>query len=333
MKYENLPINEVELDIDNPRIKQYVEMYKDHVSSEGIALALSAGGNSDNTSSYRALKESIKTNGGIINPIIVNRKSNGSLVVIEGNTRLQIYKEFNKNDPTGPWSHIIAMVYDNMEINHIHAIRLQAHLVGPREWDPYSKAKYLYQLSEIDHLPMTTIISYCGGKSRDVHKFIEAYKDMKESYIPQAEYMGMDPDPREFSKFAELQNGTVVHALVKKGFSKNDFAKWVLEGKIDNAQNVRRLPDILSDPIAKKEFLKSNISQAIKHLHLDEKKNKLLENISTDSLVTELVQRFQHIEYAEVRNLKSNFLYSNQKTHLFDLSEELKGLLEDIQND
>ena len=161
MEYRELPIDEIDLDLDNPRIKQYLEIYSGNITSENIALALSAsGGSSGTTSTYSALKESIKVNKGIINPIIVNKTSDGRLVVIEGNTRLQIYKEFAVADCDGPWKKIISIVYNNLPIEQIHAIRLQAHLVGPREWDPFSKAKYLNQLSNIDKLPMAMIVSF-----------------------------------------------------------------------------------------------------------------------------------------------------------------------------
>lgn len=164
MEYIKLSIDKVELDIKNPRIQQYLEIYGDDITSDGIALALNSSSGASSTSSYQTLKESIKVNGGIINPIIVNKYSDGKLVVIEGNTRVQIYKEFALADPEGPWKEIIAIVYDNLPETDIHAIRLQTHLVGPRDWDPFSKAKYLNQLSNIDKLPMATIISFCGGK-------------------------------------------------------------------------------------------------------------------------------------------------------------------------
>ena len=204
MEYKKLPIDQVELDLANPRIKQWLEIYGDDITSEGIALALSASSGTSSTSTYSALKESIRVNKGIINPIIVNRTSEGKLIVIEGNTRLQIYKEFAMADPEGPWKEIIAIVYDALPVEQIHAIRLQTHLVGPREWDPFSKAKYLNQLSNIDKLPMAIIISFCGGKSAEIRKLIDAYTDMTKYYFKKADEAGIDPDPREFSKFAEL---------------------------------------------------------------------------------------------------------------------------------
>ena len=41
MQYMELPIESIELDKNNPRIQQYLEIYGDNITSEAIALALS----------------------------------------------------------------------------------------------------------------------------------------------------------------------------------------------------------------------------------------------------------------------------------------------------
>ena len=330
MRYKELSIEDVQLDIQNPRIKQFLEMYGDNITSEGIALALSASGGST-SSSHTALKESIKVNRGLINPIIVNHNTQtDEMTVIEGNTRLQIYREFKDADPTGPWDKIIAIVYDDLSEERIHAIRLQTHLVGPRDWDPFSKAKYLHQLSHIEKLPMNTIISYCGGKSAEINKLIDAYVDMTKFYFPLAKTQGMDPDVREFSKFAELQNGSILRALAVHHYTKSDFATWVLKGSIDNAQNVRKIPAILSNHLAREEFFKTNITEAIKYLNVEEKSTKALATLSMNDLVVELSLRLKRIEWQEVRRLKNDPNYADRKDNLLDLKDSLEAILQDI---
>ena len=142
--YEILPIEKLTLDLHNPRIRQYMDMYGDNVTAEGIALALSGSGSSDSTTSFSSLKESIRVHRGIIHPIIVNHATaDDKYIVIEGNTRLQIYKDFYRKTQDDIWKEIRCIVYENLEKNEVDAIRLQSHLVGPRDWDPYSKAKYL----------------------------------------------------------------------------------------------------------------------------------------------------------------------------------------------
>lgn len=333
MQYREIPIEEVNLDLNNPRIKQWIEMYGDNISSEGIALALSASAGTESTATYTALKESIRVNGGIITPILVNRESSGTMTVIEGNTRLQIYKEFHELDPEGPWKKIIAIVYDELPQARIHAIRLQSHLVGPRDWDPFSKAKYLNQLSNIDKLPMEMIISFCGGKSSEIRKLIAAYRDMTNHYFEAADNEGIDRDPKEFSKFAELQNRSIKDALYTHKLTEKDFAQWVVRGNIDNAQNVRKLPAILSNPIAFEEFKKSTISEAVKYLNADEKGIKNLKDISMDDLVKELTNRILHVTRKETISLKNDPRFANRRDNILDLLDELTDFAMDIKED
>ncbi len=334
MEYRELPIDEIDLDLDNPRIKQYLEIYSGNITSENIALALSAsGGSSGTTSTYSALKESIKVNKGIINPIIVNKTSDGRLVVIEGNTRLQIYKEFAVADCDGPWKKIISIVYNNLPIEQIHAIRLQAHLVGPREWDPFSKAKYLNQLSNIDKLPMAMIVSFCGGKEAEIRKLIQAYTDMMQYYFPKANEVGIDPDPREFSKFAEYQNRSIKDSLAVHHYTGYDFATWVINGNIDNAQNVRKIPAVLADPTARETFIKSTISEAVKYLNIPKKGNVDLSAVSMYDLTIELTNRLRNIGFKEVKALANDPRYEERKNDLHVLMDELSDLISDIEED
>lgn len=329
MEYQKIPIKDIELDLDNPRIKKWLEIYGTNISAEAIALALSSS-SGDSSTSFSSLKESIKVNKGIFNPIIVNKESSGRMVVVEGNTRLQIYKEFAEVDPDGSWNEIMSILYDDLPVEQIHAIRLQAHMVGPRDWDPFSKAKYLNQLSNIDKMPMSMIISFCGGKQNEINKLIDAYNDMVKFYFPIVVEMGMDPDPREFSKFSELQNRSIKDALAIHRYTREDFAKWVINGNIDNAQNVRKIPAILRNEIALEEFLKSNITEAEKYLNAEEKSNKNLSNVTLNELVKALSLKLNKLGWSEVASLRDDPRCENQKNDILDLVDDLNSLIKEI---
>ena len=78
-KYQSLPVDDVHLDKTNPRIQRLVAMYKDEPSDDQIGMALGAGaevGVSGGTS-YNSLRASIQTNGGLIQPILVNKTADG----------------------------------------------------------------------------------------------------------------------------------------------------------------------------------------------------------------------------------------------------------------
>jgi hypothetical protein len=176
---KSVPIDLIDLDVENPRIRRFLE-FTPNPSAEQINLALGVGSSESDSSgntTFRTLRESIRENRGIIIPIIVRTKADGRYLVIEGNTRLAIYKEFR--DEQGPgkgWDEISVIIRDGLKDYEVHAIRLQAHLVGPRPWDPYSKAKYLEFLRNHENLPMAMIQAMCGGKGRELSELIDAYR-------------------------------------------------------------------------------------------------------------------------------------------------------------
>ena len=321
----NLDIEKLNLDINNPRIKQFLEIYHGEITGEQIALALNDSGN-DASASYQTLKESIKVSKGIIHPIIVNVEESGQHTVIEGNTRLQIYKEFHKANPSDTWRFIPSLVYENLSIQEQHSIRLQSHLVGPRDWDAYSKAKYLYNLSEVECLPMTSIISMCGGNATEINKLILAYKHMESSYRAYITENDLTFDPKDFSKFSEYQRKTIIEALRFKQHSDEDFSKWVADGNIDTAQNVRRIPEIFKDKKAYESFKKTNISDAIKKIVESETEAKInLENIPFEMLADAFNQKLNKLTFYEVDNIKNNEKYDSQKV----LLETIKDIISD----
>lgn len=329
MKYMDLPIESIDLDLENPRISQWIKMYGSNLTSEAVALALGGG---EKASSYAALKESIKVNGGIINPITVNRSSTNEYTVIEGNTRLQIYKEFAKSDPEGPWKTIPSLVYDNMPIDEIHAIRLQTHLVGPRDWDAFSKGKYLHQLSEIDKMPMAKIISFCGGQASEIRGFIDAYVIMNDNYFPKAISAGIDPDPREFSKFREAQKKPIREAIAAHGYSMEDFSSWVINGNVDTAQNVRKIPAVLANQDAKKVFLSTNISEAEKYLYKESDKTIDLSKCKIDELVVALTVKVRNITRKESKALCSSPSAQRERDNMRDLFDELNDIISEMES-
>lgn len=331
-KYVTLDINQIKLDSQNPRIKQFLENYVGEPTSEQISLALSDSGTGDATTSYRTLRESIRVSKCIIHPIVVNHTVNDEIVVIEGNTRLQIYKEFNEDNPDGTWAKIPALLYEQMSDYDIHSIRLQSHLVGPRDWDPYSKAKYLYQLSEIEYLPMNQIISLCGGNSNEITKSIDAYKCMQGSYKKYIEQHDLDFETREFSKFMEYQNTRIKNAVAKAGYTLDDYAGWVAEENIDKALSVRKLPDVLKSEKAKATFLKRNLTEAEKVLAVENSAQapKDLDKIPYEILCNELISRFDNMSFRDVKDLATESANSKRRDSIEALSDTLQELIENI---
>ena len=332
MRYEEIPIEKIILDMENPRIKQWLSIYK-KVTSEDIAMALS-GSADTGTGKYVALRESIKENKGIFTPIIVNHiSSTNEHVVIEGNTRLKFYQEFREKDPSGTWDKIMCIVYDDMSDDEKHAIRLQAHMVGARDWDAYSKAKYLDYLYNTEKKSMEYLKVFCGGQEGYIRQLIQAYQDMTETYVKVQESGGERVDPRVFSYYVELQKNSAKEALISHGYDLDDFTKWVITEKIDRAEAVRKLARVLGEEDARKAFLKNNLTEGIRQLDTKDADLKKIEKTNMYSIIHEVVLRIRNIKFSEVEYLRDDPKFKSKREDLVDLEYELRHLLREIGED
>ena len=304
-KHQMLPVIEIVLDKSNPRIALWLEMYPDEPTPEQIHQALGASVDDKETqggTKFTTLKNSILTNGGIIQPVLINTLKDGTQVCIEGNTRVCLYKSFLQQKVKGSWDKIPAIVYDNLDEEAIDAIRLQAHLVGPRQWDPYSKAKYLTYLRNKEKLPFSKLVDYCGGSKKSVMESIDAYAEMETFYRPLCESEG-DFDPRRFSGFIELQKNDVKTAIAQAGYEISDFAQWIFDKKIDPLFTVRFLPSILKNKNVTQIFLKKGAKEAIRHLERPDL-NKALLDATIAQLSQALSESILKISYAQVQELQ-----------------------------
>ena len=197
-----------------------------------------------------------------------------------------------------------AIVYDQLGQEEIDAIRLQAHLVGPRQWDPYSKAKYLDYLSNSEHLTTDQIIDFCGGQRTEVHRFIDAYNDMESHYRP---LLSSDDqfDPTRFSAFVEMQAPRVQEALLASGYTKTDFAAWVNNQILYPLDRVRRLPAILANPQAQSVFLTHGAREAEKVLD-SPSMVEALEDATLSQLSKALSDRIDKMSYTDLRRLRED---------------------------
>ena len=260
-------------------------------------------------------------------PIILNRRHDGTLVCVEGNTRVALYRHFQETNVKGNWTQIPALVHKEIDQASVHAIRLQVHLVGPRPWDPYSKAKYLYELRTQDHLPFATIVDYCGGRQSEVEESINAYSDMEHFYRPIVGDDG-DFDTTRFSGFVELQKSGIKQAIFKAGFGLSEFSQWIHDGRLYPLRKVRILPRVLRNDKAREIFLKYDIRKAEAVLEKPDLSKTLLE-AGIGQLARALVEKIASLPYGEFQSIKSDTAGDTAQA-LVEAQGELVGLIESL---
>lgn len=113
----------------NPRISMYRDSHVgalglDKLNQDQIMFSLT------NSPSYYDLKNSIFDNNGVMNPLWIYSIGDNNYCVIEGNTRLAVYKELNEENPNNINFKIINCYVLDQKIDEEvkDFIRLTAHL-------------------------------------------------------------------------------------------------------------------------------------------------------------------------------------------------------------
>ena len=338
--HQRLPVDSIEYDRDNPRIKLALEKYGDRLDAERIYFALrSATEGEGATSSYDSLRGSVLAHGGAIFPIVVIARGAG-FVCIDGNTRLAIYKKFQRENVPGDWHSINATVLTDAKQKDIEKFRISAHLVGAREWPAYEKARYLHYLRNEELMDYSEMIALCGGRKADIERQIDAFHDMNEFYRDVVdEDIKFQPD--RFSGFVEVQKPQIKDAIFRAGFGMKDFGEWIAKSRIHRLADVRKLPRVLSDTEATDKFVNGgprSIEHAARYLDQKEESERLVESTtmsvadaSMRRLAKTLSDKIDNMPYASLRDLRDKQTDDAQSTldELDGLAQRIRRLLED----
>ena len=338
-RHERLPVASIEYDRENPRIKVALEKYGAKVNDERIYFALrTATEGEKSTGSYDALKDSIRADGGIRFPIVVVEREDG-FTCIDGNTRLAIYKQFQREGVSGDWDRISAAVITDPGRRDIEAVRVSAHLVGAREWPAYEKARYLHYLRSEKLMDYSEMIALCGGRRSEIEQQIDAFHDMNEYYRDVVDDTAFHID--RFSGFVELQKRGIKDAIYDAGFELKDFGEWIQHGKIYRLADVRKLRRVLSDPEARRIFVTGgprSIEAADRHLDKQREAKRStgsppqsLGDASIAQLAKALSRRIDEMPYAELQDLRDKDSAESQSVvdELDGLAQRLRSVLED----
>jgi hypothetical protein len=148
---------------------------------------------------------------------------------------------------------------------------------------------------------------------------------MEKHYRPVIDDIDGDFDPSRYSAFAELQKPGIKQAIFQAGFSESDFSRWVNQRKLFPLNSVRRLPQILDNPDARRVFLREGARAAITTLDAPDLDTRLREaNIS--QLAKALQEKIGQLSYDDAKRITSK-PDSEEYLDLMDLLTSVGGLL------
>ena len=191
----------------------------------------------------KQLKESIKSNGGLIEPIFVR---DGDMVVLEGNSRLAAYRLLNKQDPIR-WAKIkVTLLPADIPDSAVFTLLGQFHIIGRKDWNPYEQAGYLYRTINDSNKPIEILATELGITTSYIKKLIDVYEYMIEHD---------DNHPSKWSYYEEmLKNRGIKKAFDEVPGLEDKIVSDIKNNNIRMAIDIRKLGDVskVNDKLSRK---------------------------------------------------------------------------------
>jgi len=335
--YSDIDINLIDFDLDNPRIiKELASHAKDkQMENAGALLLLS---NNDQPGPAREeLQKSIEAHGGIWEPIQLVPLSGNKYKVVEGNTRLAVYKQFNKANPEDiRWHKISSCIHNNASKEQLDDMRLLAHFMPKKQWSMYAKGQYINSLTVTKDFK--DIAEILGGKVSTIRDLKNAYiffvKHFESLFVGNANYAGADES--KFSHFVEAGKSGVSLALeshfgsLEKG--QEEFGKWVKNGKFRMAIHVRQLPAVFNNDTARQAFIDGTVSTIEDAKDLLPKAGDIdikLNDAEIEQLSDQLTKKINSVDRMKMESMKGGLLQPTVDS-LYLLALDLTKLLDEI---
>ena len=245
--HEDVAIDLVDLDQDNPRVKYRMAFSGGKKPIEEMLL--------ENTE-VRSLKKDIKLTGGLRERVILQKKGK-RYKAIEGNCRKACYSSLHKEDEQDVrWQTIPARILPaNVSARKIAILLSGMHVAGKIAWDAHEKAGQVYRMSNELDMDQGDIATIMRQSKTTVGRFLHAYTFMMDRFLKVDNGKYAKQGERKWSFFDELYRSKSLRERLKKEpqFG-DDFCRWVGEGRLAHGIEVRKLNEILSYPDARERF-------------------------------------------------------------------------------
>jgi hypothetical protein len=236
-----VPIGDLRYYEDNPRIFSLIAGKGLKDDQAGIENEIW------NIPSTKELFTDIKINGGLLEEVIV---ADGC--VLEGNRRLCVYRKLAELAGTeqekSRWLSIPAKVITTtVSPEDVFVLLGTLHVKGKVEWKPYEQAGFIYRMKHRFGKDEEEICRLINLKMHNVASMLRAYELMLQEGIE---------DQTKYSYFLEYTKRPAFAALrAKDPDLEKKVVSLIKEDRIPRAEDIRRLPEILGDKRAQKDFV------------------------------------------------------------------------------
>ena len=235
---EWLPQQKLKFFADNPRVYSVVRANGKQPTQDEIQLQLSE------LEHVKELREDIKRNGGLLEPLIVR---GGTWDVLEGNSRLAAYRQLAAKEPI-KWGTVKCTVLPaDVAESLVFALLGQFHIKGKKDWAPYEQAGFLYRRFKDHKVSAKVLSAELGLSTKKVTHLIETYEFMVDND---------EVDTSRWSYYDEyLKSNKIKKARQKFPDMDSLVVDSIKKGAIERAMDLRdQLPTVCGSPVILKKF-------------------------------------------------------------------------------
>ncbi len=239
-----VPVNKCIIDATNPRIQYLIGQRAGSVSQAELDSLIWE------KDAVKTLSQSIFQNGGVYEPVIVQRQGD-KFHVREGNCRTVACRHLLEQHPKDiRFETMPAMIFDvDLTGEDLAVLLADMHVAGKIRWDAFEQAKHVHDLFTVYGKTYEWLSNHLRLSKSKITEFLSAYRATHE-------YLATSPTKGNVRKFS------IFHEIMKKKDLRQRFAddetfkqqihKWVKDEKINDAKQVRHLSAILEKPAAAK---------------------------------------------------------------------------------
>ena len=240
-----LSIDDLTLDPTNPRIQYLIGRQAEPITQDRLDELLWA------KDQVKALGQAIKQNGGVYDPIIV-QKHDGRYLVREGNSRTVATRHIAaQHADDNRFTTVPAMVFDDGALSEddIAVLLADMHVTGKIRWDAYEQAKHVSTLYKVHGKTYDWLATHLRLSKSKITQQLKAYQWT-------TDYLNEHPDPKNLDKFSFFDELTRKRDLADRYTDDLEFQqrfnRWLTDGRLNDSKQVRQLPMLLDNAQATK---------------------------------------------------------------------------------
>jgi len=222
VRIAELPQGDLKFYLENPRLYSLAREDGQEPTQEEVEDILAS------MDHVKQLVQSIKDNGGLIDPVFVQ---GGSNIVLEGNSRLAAYRILAKQDPI-KWGQIRAKVLPaDIGEAEIFSLLGEYHIIGKKDWAPFEQAGYLYRRHTSHNVSIDQLARDINIGVRKIGHLIDTYQFMLDSG---------ERDVERWSYYDEYLKSNIINRAREKYPTLDEIVvKKIRSGEIQRAVDVR----------------------------------------------------------------------------------------------